>query len=255
VGIPSPQSAIRNLKSAIVTVVRLQKILAQAGIASRRASERIIAQGRVAVNGAIVREMGVQVEPGRDQVAVDGKVVGRKARRYIALHKPRGYICSRAADEDRNRIGDLLPKEWSDLFSVGRLDYLSEGLIFLTNDGDFCLKLTHPRYRISKTYVAQIEGRVKPETLRKFTQGLVSGGEKLQAGRARLISANNTSSTVELELTEGKNREVRRLFEAENMTVQRLQRVRIGPIKLGELPAGKWRALTDPEIKSLLQIL
>jgi 23S rRNA pseudouridine2605 synthase len=236
-------------------VVRLQKVLAQAGIASRRASERIIAAGRVAVNGTVVREMGVKIEPGRDKVAVDGRVVGRKARRYIALHKPRGYICSRAAAEARPRIGDLLPKEWSDLFSVGRLDFQSEGLIFLTNDGDFCLKLTHPRYRITKTYVAQIEGRVKTETLKKFTQGLVSGGEKLQAARARLISANNTSSTVELELTEGKNREARRLFEAENLTVQRLQRVRIGPIKLGELPAGKWRALTEPEIKSLLQSL
>lgn len=236
-------------------MVRLQKVLAQAGIASRRASERIIAAGRVRVNGAVVKEMGTKVEPGRDVVSVDEREVGRKSRRYIALHKPRGYICSRAADEDRQRIGDLLPKEWSDLFSVGRLDYQSEGLIFLTNDGDFCLKLTHPRYRIPKVYVAKIQGRVQPETVRKFTQGILSAGEKLQAARARLISANNTSSTVELELTEGKNREVRRLFEAENLTVERLQRVRIGPVKLGELPVGKWRALTEPEIKSLLRIV
>lgn len=233
-------------------MVRLQKILAQAGLASRRASERIIAAGRVTVNGQVVTEMGVKVEPGRDKVAVDGRAVGRKSKLYIALHKPRGYICSRAPEEDRNRIGDLLPKEWSGLFSVGRLDYQSEGLIFLTNDGDFCLKLSHPRYRIPKTYVATIEGRVQPETLKRFTHGIVSAGEKLQADRARLISANNTSSTVELELTEGKNREVRRLFEAENLSVRRLRRVQIGPIKLGELPAGKWRALTEPEIKSLL---
>jgi 23S rRNA pseudouridine2605 synthase len=236
-------------------VVRLQKILAQAGVASRRASERIIAEGRVRVNGAVVKEMGVKVEPGRDVVSVDDREIGRKSKRYIALHKPRGYICSRAAEEDRQRIGDLLPKEWTDLFSVGRLDYQSEGLIFLTNDGDFCLKMTHPRYRIPKVYVAQVQGRVKPETVRKFTQGILSAGEKLQAARARLISANNTSSTVELELTEGKNREVRRLFEAENLTVERLQRVRIGPVKLGELPAGKWRTLTEPEIKSLLRIV
>jgi 23S rRNA pseudouridine2605 synthase len=236
-------------------VVRLQKILAQAGIASRRASERIIAGGRVTVNGRVVTEMGSKVEPGRDQVAVDGQPVGRKPRLYVALHKPRGYICSRAADEDRQRIGDLLPKEWSDLFSVGRLDYQSEGLIFLTNDGDFCLKLTHPRYRMARKYVALIEGRVAPETLRRFTRGIISAGEKLQASRARLISANNTSSTVELELAEGKNREVRRLFESENLTVRRLQRVQIGPIKLGELPAGKWRVLTEPEIKSLLHHL
>ena len=236
-------------------MVRLQKILAQAGIASRRASERIIAEGRVTVNGTVVTEMGAKVEPGRDEVAVDGKPLGRKPRRYIALHKPRGYICTKAADDDRPQIGDLLPKEWGDLFSVGRLDFNSEGLIFLTNDGDFCLKLSHPRYRIPKTYLARIEGRVSADTLKKFTQGIMSAGEKLQAARARLIEANNTASTVELELTEGKNREVRRLFEAENMTVQRLQRVRIGPIKLGELPAGKWRTLTQPEIKSLLQNL
>jgi len=124
----------------------------------------------------------------------------------------------------------------------------------LTNDGDFCLKLTHPRYRITKTYMAVIEGRVQPETLRKFTRGLMSEGEKLQAARARLISANNTTSVVELELAEGKNREVRRLFEAENLAVRQLQRVRIGPIKLGALPPGKWRVLTEPEIKSLLPI-
>jgi len=236
-------------------VVRLQKILAQAGVASRRASERIIAAGRGRVNGAVVKEMGVKVEPGRDVVSVDGREVGRKPRRYIALHKPRGYICTRATEEDRQRIGDLLPKEWSDLFTVGRLDYQSEGLIFMTNDGDFCLKLSHPRYRIPKVYVARIQGRVKPETVQKFERGVLSAGEKLQAARARLLSANNTRSTVELELTEGKNREARRLFEAENLTVERLQRVRIGPVKLGELPAGKWRALTEPEIKSLLRIV
>lgn len=245
---PRSPPAIRDL-----FVVRLQKILAEAGIASRRASEKIIAEGRVTVNGRVVTEMGAKVEPGRDQVTVDGQPVGRKARMYVALHKPRGYICSRAEDEDRPRLGDLLPKEWKDLYSVGRLDFQSEGLIFLTNDGDFCLKLTHPRYRMSRKYVARVEGRVTPEMLRKFTHGVMSAGEKLQATHARLISANNTGSTVELELNEGKNREVRRLFESENLTVERLQRVQIGPIKLGELPAGKWRVLTEPEIKSLLQ--
>ncbi len=128
---------------------------------------------------------------------------------------------------------------------MGRLDYQSEGLIFLTNDGDFCLKLTHPRYGIPRIYMACIEGRVTTEMLKCFTQGVVSAGEKLQARRARLISANNSSSLMELELTEGKNREVRRLFESQNLTVRRLQRVQIGPIKLGQLPVGKWRVLTE----------
>ena len=166
-------------------MVRLQKILAQAGIASRRASERIIAAGRVAVNGKVVREMGVKVEPGRDEVAVDGRAVGRRARRYIALQQTARVSFVRGrADERRNRIGDLLPKEWSDLFSVGRLDYQSEGLIFLTNDGDFCLKLTHPRYRITKTYVAQDQGRVKAGDFEEVHARRGERGREI-AGRAR----------------------------------------------------------------------
>ncbi len=149
-------------------------------------------------------------------------------------------------------IGDLLPRDWSDLFSVGRLDYNSEGLIFLTNDGEFCLKLTHPRYRISKLYVAKVQGRVTPEILKSFMQGIFSDGEKLRAQRARLLTSSRTSSVVELEMAEGKNREIRRMFEAHRLTVRRLQRVQIGPVKLGELAAGKWRALTPLEVKSLL---
>ena len=236
-------------------MVRLQKFLAEAGIASRRASEEVIVAGRVTVNGTVAAQLGVKVDPLHDKVAVDGRVVARKRKLYIAINKPPGYICTRGTEDDRKRIGDLLPREWTELFSVGRLDYQSEGLIFLTNDGDFCLKLTHPRYGIPRIYVVWIEGRVTTEMLRSFTQGVVSAGEKLQARRARLISANNTGSVVELELTEGKNREVRRLFETQNLAVRRLQRIQIGPIKLGQLPLGKWRALTEPEIKSLLPVI
>jgi 23S rRNA pseudouridine2605 synthase len=233
-------------------VVRLQKFLAEAGVASRRASEAIITANRVTVNGAVASELGVKVDPAHDRVTVDGRLVRAKRKLYVALHKPPGYVCTRTDGQARDKIGDLLPKEWTELFSVGRLDCQSEGLIFLTNDGDFCLKLTHPRYRIVRRYVARVEGRVTPEMLRQFTAGVWSEGEKLQAHRARLISANNSTSVVELELTEGKNREVRRLLASERLTVLRLQRVQIGPIKLGELPPGRWRTLTEPEIKSLL---
>jgi 23S rRNA pseudouridine2605 synthase len=238
-----------------VFVVRLQKFLAEAGIASRRASEQVIVAGRVTVNGTVAMQLGAKVDPEHDRVVVVGRVVARKRKIYIAVNKPPGYVCTRGTEDDRKRIGDLLPREWTELFSVGRLDYQSEGLIFLTNDGDFCLKLTHPRYAIPRIYVAWVEGRVTTEMLRNFTKGVVSAGEKLQARRARLISANNSNSIVELELTEGKNREVRRLFETQNLAVRRLQRVQIGPIKLGQLPVGKWRALTEPEIKSLLHVL
>jgi pseudouridine synthase len=236
-------------------VVRLQKFLAEAGVASRRASEQVISAGRVTVNGEVASQLGTKVDPLHDRVAVDGRVVGRKRKLYIALNKPPGYMCTKGTEDDRPKIGELLPKEWTELFSVGRLDYQSEGLLFLTNDGDFCLKLTHPRYGIPRIYTAWIDGRVTPEMLRNFTHGVMSAGEKLQARRARLVSANNTSSIVEMELTEGKNREVRRLFESQRLTVRRLQRVQIGRVKLGQLPVGKWRVLTEPEIKSLLPVI
>jgi 23S rRNA pseudouridine2605 synthase len=233
-------------------MLRLQKFLSEAGVASRRAGEEIITAGRVSVNGVVTAQLGVKVDPDTDIVKVDGRVVRPKRKLYVALHKPRGYLSSRRADSNRPTLYELLPKEWSNLFTVGRLDLDSEGLIFLTNDGQFCLELTHPRYGIRKTYVAVVEGRVDREMLSRFTRGIYDHGEKLIAKKARLISANNSASLVEIELAEGKNREVRRLFESQGLNVERLKRIRIGSIKLGELPSGKWRALTEPEIKSLL---
>jgi len=233
-------------------VVRLQKFLADAGVASRRASEAIIRAGRVAVNGAEVSELGTKIEPGRDHVTLDGVPLRTKRKIYAALNKPRGLVCSRRDESGRATIYDLLPKEWGHLHSVGRLDFNSEGLIFLTNDGEFSLRLTHPRYGVRKKYVATVEGRVEPELLRRFIHGVWHQGEKLKAEKARILSGSNSQSIVELELAEGKYHEVRRLFESQAMTVKRLQRIQIGRIKLGELRPGKWRTLTEPEIKSLL---
>jgi 23S rRNA pseudouridine2605 synthase len=233
-------------------VVRLQKFLADAGVASRRSSEQLILAGRVAVNGETVCELGTKVEPGRDHVVLDGLPVRTKRKIYVALNKPRGLVCSRKDELGRAKIYELLPKEWGHLHSVGRLDFNSEGLIFLTNDGEFSLRLTHPRYGVRKKYLATAEGRVETEMLRRFTYGLWHQGEKLKAEKARLVSASQSQSVVELELAEGKYREVRRLFESQGITVKRLQRIQIGKIKLGELRAGKWRTLTEPEIKSLL---
>jgi pseudouridine synthase len=233
-------------------MVRLQKFLADAGVASRRAGEQIILAGRVAVNGEIVEELGARIDPDHDRVAVDGKAVKAKRKLYVAVNKPPGLVCSRNDEFERPTIYDLLPKEWGHLHSVGRLDYHSEGLIFLTNDGEFSLRLTHPRYGVRKKYVATLEGRVAGETLVRFTHGLWYQGEALKAEKARLISASQSQSVVELELAQGKYREVRRLFESQRITVKRLQRVQIGKIKLGELRLGKWRTLTEPEIKSLM---
>jgi pseudouridine synthase len=233
-------------------MVRLQKFLADAGVASRRAGEQMILAGRVAVNGHTVQALGTKIDTVHDHVTVDGKPVRAKRKIYLAMNKPSGLVCSRSDEFSRPTIYDLLPREWGHLHSVGRLDYNSEGLLFLTNDGEFSLRLTHPRYGVRKKYLASVEGRVAGEMLGRFTHGVYHQGERLKAEKARLVSASKTRSVVELELAEGKYREVRRLFEAEGMSVRRLQRIQIGKIKLGELKPGKWRTLTGPEIKSLL---
>src|SRR5262252_6217461 len=175
-------------------VVRLQKFLADAGVASRRAGEQFILDGRVAVNGDVVRQLGTKVDPLHDRVTVDGRPVRTKRKLYLALNKPRGCVCSRRDEFERPTIYELLPREWSNLYSVGRLDYDTEGLIFLTNDGEFALRLTHPRYAVRKRYVATVEGRVEPVVLEKFIHGVFHRGEKLKAEQARLISSSAARS-------------------------------------------------------------
>ena len=233
-------------------MVRLQKFLAQAGIASRRASEVIIGEGRVEVNGQVVTQMGVRVDSRKDAVAVDGKLIQPLGHRYVAVHKPKGVLCTRKDERKRPILGDLLPTDW-DLKPVGRLDRNSEGLLFATNDGEFALRITHPRYSVPKVHMVEVAGEVPQRALKQFIRGVEHEGELLQARKATLVNANRTRSVVELELTEGKNREVRRLFVTQKMKVTRLIRVRIGNVKLGELPAGKWRALTETEIETLLR--
>ena len=233
-------------------MVRLQKFLAEAGVASRRASEEIIQSGRVRVNGAGIRQLGTKVDPAHDRVTVDEKPVRARRKLYVALHKPPGCVCSRQDEAGRPTVLDLLPKEWRNLYPVGRLDYATEGLLFLTNDGEFALRLTHPRYGVRKRYLVTAEGRLDGTVLEQFTRGIWHEGERLKAERAWLLASSNARSVVELELAEGKNREVRRLFESQGLSVERLVRTQIGKVKLGELPAGKWRTLTEPEIKTLL---
>ena len=233
-------------------LVRLQKLLADAGVASRRASEEIIQGGRVAVNGQIVREMGAKVDPIHDAVAVDGDPVRAKRKLYIALNKPAGYVSSRQDPHGRRTVGELLPQEWGNLYTVGRLDYNTDGLIFLTNDGEFSLRLTHPRYGVHKKYHVVVEGKVGPEVIGKILKGVFHEGDRLKAKAARILEATRSKSLIELELAEGKNREARRLFESQGFKVTALKRIQIGPIKLGELRSGHWRALTATEIKSLL---
>jgi 23S rRNA pseudouridine2605 synthase len=210
--------------------------LADAGVASRRAAEQIILEGRVAVNGSAVRVLGSKMDPAHDSVTVDGKPVKAHKKHYIVLNKPRGCVCSKADEHDRMTVYELLPKEWQIVNSVGRLDFASEGLLFLTNE----------------RYVVTVEGKVDGEVLGRFTNGIFHDGEKLKAERAWLLTATKSESVVELELAEGKNREVRRLFESQGFLVRRLVRTQIGKVKLAELKPGKWRTLTPTEIKTLL---
>jgi pseudouridine synthase len=235
--------------------VRLQKFLADAGIASRRASEQFILDGRVSINGQVVRLLGTKIDPTHDEISVDGKILRAKRKLYLALNKPRGCVCSHKDELNRPTIYELLPREWQIVSSVGRLDFNSEGLIFLTNDGQFALHLTHPRYGVRKKYMATVDGKVEPEMLNRFTRGIFDAGEKLKAEKVWLVSASKSQSVVELELGEGKNREVRRLFESQGLTVKKLQRTQIGKIKLGELKPGRWRTLTETEIKTLISDL
>ena len=169
-------------------MTRLQKFLAEAGVASRRAAEQIILAGRVTVNGETVTQLGSKVDPQHDRIEVDGSRVTLKRKHYIALHKPRGYICSRKDEQSRETVHDLLPKEWANLYTVGRLDCDSDGLIFLTNDGEFSLRLTHPRYGVRKKYTVTVEGRVERAMLAQFTCGVWHAGEKLQAQAVRIFS-------------------------------------------------------------------
>jgi 23S rRNA pseudouridine2605 synthase len=233
-------------------MIRLQKFLADAGVASRRASERLIAEGQVSVNGVVIRELGTKVDPANVNVSVNGKVVRPKKKFYIALNKPAGYLCTRSDPQQRKVVHDLLPRQWASLQTVGRLDFETEGLIFLTNDGDFSLKLTHPRYGIRKHYLAEVEGRFHPDTIQRLLKGITDEGEVLRAQAIRILESNNTHSLLDIELTEGKYREVRRLLEAVGHPVSNLRRTQIGPIKIGELPNGRWRVLSAAEVKSLL---
>lgn len=233
-------------------MVRLQKFLSEAGVASRRASEELIRAGKVQVNGTTIRTLGSRVDPEVDKVTVRGKPARIKRKLYVALNKPRGCVCSRQDERGRQTVYDCLPKEWTNLFTVGRLDYESEGLIFLTNDGDFSLRLTHPRYGVRRKYLARVDGFVGEESVRRLLAGIQDQGERLKAQSVRVHRSGRSGSVVELDLTEGRNREVRRMFGALGLTVSRLERIQIGRIKLGELRPGRWRTLTEDEIKTLL---
>jgi pseudouridine synthase len=235
-----------------MALTRLQKFLADAGVASRRASEKLILDGEIQVNGQVIRQLGTKVDPIADKIAVRGDLVRPRKKVYLALNKPPGYLCTRKDPGQRKTVHELLPKEWAGLFTVGRLDQDSQGLLLLTNDGDFSLKITHPRYGTRKHYLVDVEGKFQPATCQVLKAGIVDEGERLFAREVRIVRSSNRQSHLEIELDEGKYREVRRLLESVGHPVLRLCRTQIGALKLGQLPEGRWRFLSPTEVKSLL---
>jgi len=237
--------------------VRLQKILSGAGVASRRAAETMIVAGRVSVNGEIVTELGTRADAEADDIRVDGRRIGRPRRHYIALHKPRGYVTTRSDPEHRPTVLDLLgTKDY--IYPIGRLDYDSEGLLLLTNDGDFAERLMHPRYGVDREYEARVRGVPEPATVRRLARGVVIEGRRTSPAQVRLVEtgrgARGDQSILSIVLHEGRSRQVRKMCEALGHPVVRLRRVRVGPIRLGAMKPGEYRELTRDEVGQLERI-
>jgi 23S rRNA pseudouridine2605 synthase len=234
--------------------IRLQKVLAGAGIASRRACDELIAAGRVGVNGRPARP-GERVDPERDVVTLDGNRVALSSQlAYLALNKPAGVITAMTDRSGRDCVGDLVPAELR-VNHVGRLDADTEGLLLLTNDGDLAHRLTHPSWEVPKRYLAEVTGRLSPTQLRALRQGVDLDDGPAAADRVELVQVQGGHSLVELTLHEGRNRIVRRMLDAVGHPVERLVRVAVGPIRLGELRPGRWRHLSRPETESLMRLV
>jgi len=227
---------------------RLQKILSQAGIASRRASEALMLEGRVSVNGVTVRELGSKADAARDDIRVDGRRIKTSERRlYLLLNKPRGYVTTRSDPERRPTVIDLLKGVREYVYPVGRLDYDSEGLLILTNDGDLASRLTHPSHEVPRVYEAQLLGTPDEHDLERLRRGLVIDGRRTGPADVRVLKAGLLLITIR----EGRNRQVRKMCEAIGHPVDRLRRIAIGPLKDSRLKAGQWRELTAEEVRKL----
>jgi len=235
----------------VPTGVRLQKFLADAGIASRREGERLIQAGRVEVNGRVVTALGVRVEPERDQVRVDGRRVRSVERRaYYLLNKPKGTITSASDPEGRPTVVELLQGVRERVFPVGRLDWSSEGLLILTNDGDLAYRLTHPANHVAKVYRVKVKGSVEEDDLRALRRGLILDGRRTLPARVERISGQ-ANSWLEVTLYEGRKNQIRRMLDRLGHRVQKLKRIAIGPIRDRALKPGEWRRLTPDEIRRL----
>ena len=234
--------------------IRLQKHLADCGIASRRKSEELIEMGKVKVNGHVAT-IGTKVDPKRDKITVRGKnVIANTTKMYIMLHKPRGFVTTMSDEKGRKCVTDLVKDAPVRLFPVGRLDMNSEGLLIMTNDGEFANKLTHPSYHVNKTYRVTVKGEVNEEQIIELKEGIVLDGEKTLPCDCFIAERKPDRTVLIFIIQEGRNRQIRRMCEAVKLEVMRLKRTEIAGVKLGMLPRGSWRPLNEKEMRRLTSI-
>lgn len=234
--------------------MRINKFLAMSGVASRRASDKLILEGEVKINGKICSP-GDDVDLSSDTVSVNGKIVNViKKYDYYIMNKPKGYVCTVKDDKGRKTVMDLLPQKIKRLFPVGRLDYDTEGLLIFTNDGDLTFKLTHPKNEVPKTYLVKTEKPISDEDLVKLRNGVYIDGVKTKKCNVKLIETLKTGSKIHITISEGRNRQVRKMFEAVNNNVDFLKRIKIGDLTLSGLNRGEVRQLSPREVDYLLNL-
>lgn len=236
--------------------IRLQKLLAQAGVASRRRCEELMLEGEVEVDGEVVTRLGTKVDPRTAVIKVSGKRLPPVSEHvYLVLNKPRGVVSTMSDPEGRRTLSDLIADRSERLFHVGRLDTDTSGLLLLTNDGEFAHRMAHPSYEVEKTYVAEVAGRIAKGTVADLLAGVTLDDGPVEVRRARVLATAADKSIVELVIHEGRNRIVRRLLDHVGHPVRQLSRTRFGPIELGTLGGGKIRELSDDELGQLLELV
>ncbi len=234
--------------------IRIQKVLSQAGVASRRRAEELVDEGRIEVNGEVVTEQGRRVDPARDVIRVDGaRIPPVRGHVYLVLNKPRGVVCTMDDPEGRRTVADFVPRDVKvRVFHVGRLDTETEGMLLLTNDGEFANRMMHPSYELTKTYVAEVEGVLDHATVSRLTKGITLEDGPVKPDRIKIRAQAGNRTMVSVVLHEGRNRIVRRMFDAVGHPVRSLSRTAIGPIRMGQLRSGAVRDLTRDEVGQLL---
>lgn len=234
---------------------RLNKVLAHAGVGSRRHCDELIAAGRVSIDGVKIRELGIRVDPDAQRICVDDVPIKSEKLVYWLLNKPRGYLCTNVDPAGRPLALDLVPHIEQRVYTVGRLDENSEGLLLLTNDGGLAFQLMHPRYGVEKTYLVQVAGFPTRDDLQRLLQGVYLAEGKVRARHVKRLKSQGDSTWLRIVLSEGKNREIRRMLAQLGHKVVRLQRIAIGPVQLDRLPKGKCRRLSLPELKALQKMV